>query len=146
MDCSTWIALGSMLIALVALGFSLCGYFKYDRPIKSLQKEKLQQEALDAKRAKLNVTYRALLVNSGLTIHNNGQVIAENIVVELCDRQDLLLADGESKYHIEKLEPTEKSHNIPIIGNAPYRLIVKLTWDDESGTSLSKNYFLERKS
>ena len=146
MDCSTWIALGSMLIALVALGFSLCGYFVYDRPIKSLQKEKLQQEALDAKRAKLNVSYRALLVNSGLTIHNNGQVIAENIVVELCDIPDLLLADGESKYQIKQLEPTEKSQNIPIVGNAPYHLKVKLTWDDKSGKRLSQNYFLDRKS
>ena len=44
MDWSDWIALGSAVIALIALGFSLVGYFKYDKPIKSLQKEKLQEE------------------------------------------------------------------------------------------------------
>ena len=41
MSGSDIIALSSMLIALVALGFSLCGYFVYDKPIKLLQKKKL---------------------------------------------------------------------------------------------------------
>lgn len=50
----------------------------------------------------------------------------------------------KTQYHIVQLEPTEKSKDIPIIGNAPYRLKVKLTWDDETGMKLTKNYFLER--
>lgn len=144
MEWSDWIALGSMLIALIALGFSLWGYFVYDRPIKSLQKEQLEREALENKQAKLNVVYTRLLIYNILRIQNEGPTTAKNIVIELCDDNALTFEGMKTQYHIVQLEPTEKSKDIPIIGNAPYRLKVKLTWDDETGTELTKNYFLER--
>lgn len=85
MEWSDWIALGSMLIALIALGFSLWGYFVYDRPIKSLQKEQLEREAIENKQAKFNVVYTRLLIYNILRIQNEGPATAKNIVVELYD-------------------------------------------------------------
>lgn len=144
MEWSDWIALGSMLIALIALGFSLWGYSVYDRPIKSLQKEQLEREALENKQAKLNVVYTRLLIYNILRIQNEGPATAKNIVVELYDDNALAFEGMKTQYHIVQLEPTEKSKDISIIGNAPYRLKVKLTWDDETGMKQTKNYFLER--
>lgn len=144
MEWSDWIALGSMLIALIALGFSLWGYFVYDRPIKSLQKEQLEREAIENKQAKFNVVYTRLLIYNILRIQNEGPATAKNIVVELYDDNALAFEGMKTQYHIVQLEPTEKSKDIPIIGNAPYRLKVKLTWDDETGMKQTKNYFLER--
>ena len=144
MDWSDWIALSSALIALIALGFSLVGYFKYDRPIKSLQKEKLQQEAIENKRANLRVSYSQVLIYNVLQIQNIGHIVAHNIVVELESEKDLAFEGMERQYKIEQLEPTEKSKSFAIIGDAPYNLKVKLTWDDESGERIKKNYYVDR--
>ena len=145
MNWSDIIALSSMLIALIALGFSLWGYFVYDKPIKSLQKKKLQQEAIDRERASFNVSYNQVLIHNVLQIQNIGSVVANNIIIEIESAVTPLVFEGmKDRFVIDKLEPTEKSNDIPLIGDAPYRLKVKLTWDDNSGKGLSKNYFPEK--
>ena len=145
MNWSDIIALSSMLIALIALGFSLWGYFVYDKPIKSLQKKKLQQEAIDRERASFNVSYNQVLIHNVLQIQNTGSVVANNIIIEIESAVTPLLFEGmKDRFVIDKLEPAEKSSNIPLIGDAPYRLKVRLTWDDNSGKGLSKNYFPEK--
>ena len=83
MSGSDIIALSSMLIALVALGFSLWGYFVYDKPIKLLQKKKLQQEAIDRERASFNVSYNQVLIHNVLQIQNTGSVVANYIIIEI---------------------------------------------------------------
>ena len=145
MSGSDIIALSSMLIALVALGFSLWGYFVYDKPIKLLQKKKLQQEAIDRERASFNVSYNQVLIHNVLQIQNTGSVVANNIIIEIESTVTPHVFEGmKDRFVVDKLEPTEKSNDIPLIGDAPYRLKVRLTWDDNSGKGLSKNYFLEK--
>ena len=50
----------------------------------------------------------------------------------------------KDRFVVDTLEPTEKSNDISLIGDAPCRIKVRLTWDDNSGKGLSKNYFLEK--
>lgn len=144
MDWSNWIALSSALIALIALGFSLVGYFKYDRPIKSLQKEKLIQEALEYKRANFEINYDLIaLKNCYLRIKNIGKVTAKNINVELRSKKSIAFKDGSQQYTIEQLESTQKTRHLLLSGDCPSSLKIKLRWDDESGERIEKNFFVD---
>ncbi|MEE1095311.1 MAG: hypothetical protein UH084_01905 [Paludibacteraceae bacterium] len=143
MNWPDWIAI---VISSIALIFSLIGYFKYDRPIKSLQKQDLEREALKYKRAAFEIKYIQGLTTSILAIQNTGNVCATNINVELKkdEGSSMSFEGGSLQYHIKQLEPTETCNPIHILGNATFRIKVTLTWDDESGEGISKNYYLER--
>lgn len=147
MDWSDWIALGSAVIALIALGYSLVGYYKYDRPIKSLQKEKLQQEALEKKKAKFEVSYFTVLIHNMFQIQNVGNVIAKNIQISIVDdkQNQIAFQDGKLLHQIPQLEPTEKSKTVALRCDYQNRLKVKVTWDDDSGNGYSRNFFVDRR-
>ena len=145
MDWSDWIALSSALVALIALAFSLVGYFKYDKPIKTLQKEKLIQEALENKRADFEIIYKATsLSGCRLRIQNIGKVIARNIDVELRSKKSIAFSDGTKQHVVERLEPTQKTGHLSLIGECPFQLKLKLKWDDESGERREKNFYVDK--
>ena len=145
MDWSDWIALASALVALIALAFSLVGYFKYDKPIKTLQKEKLLQEALENKRANFEIIYKAAsLSGCRLRIQNTGKVIAKNIEIELRSEKSIAFSNGTKQYTVAQLEPTQKTRHLSLIGDCPFQLKLKLKWDDESGERREKNFFVDK--
>ena len=76
MDWSDW-------IAIAALFFSLWVYLKHDKEIKSLEKEKLEREAMESKRARFDVQYDWLFVRHILCLQNIGKSTAKNIVISI---------------------------------------------------------------
>jgi len=133
----------SDLIAIAALGFSLWVYLKHDKEIKSFDKEKLEREAKENKSARFEVQYNWLFVNHVLCIQNKGKSTAKNIVISIESKEPLTFQDGTTQYKINQLEVTEKSEQIPLIGNFQHSIKVKLTWDDESGEGVTQTAFVE---
>lgn len=140
MDCADWISIG---ISLMVFLFSLFVYFVHDKDIKNLQKEKLERELLEDKRAKLDIIYQSALIFGVLTIKNIGKVIARNIVVEIKDEPDLLFDGDKTQAFIPSLEPTEKQA-LQLQGKFVQRMVVTLHWDDDSGKGLSQNFHVEK--
>jgi hypothetical protein len=136
MDWSDW-------IAIAALGFSLWVYFKHDKEIKSLEKEKLEREAIENKRARFDVKYDWLFVRHILCLQNNGKSTARNIIVSIESKEPLTFQDGTTQYRINQLEVKEKSEQIPLIGDFQHAIKLKLTWDDESGKGVTQTAFVE---
>jgi hypothetical protein len=138
MDWSDW-------IAITALGFSLWVYFKHDKEIKSLEKEKLEREAMENKRAHFDVQYDWLFVRHILCFQNIGKSTAKNIVVDIESKEPITFQDGKTQYRINQLEVTEKSEPIALVGDYQHSIKVKLTWDDESGKGIIQTAFVEDK-
>ena len=136
MDWSDW-------IAIAALGFSLWVYFKHDKEIKSLEKEKLEREAMENKRAHFDVQYDWLFVRHILCFQNIGKSTAKNIVIDIESKETLTFQDGTTQYRINQLEVTEKSEPIPLTGGYQHAIKVTLTWDDESGKGITQTAFVE---
>lgn len=133
----------SNLIAIVALGFSLWMYFKHDKKIKSLEKEKLEHEALENKRARFDVRYDWIFVRHVLNLQNIGKSTAKNIVISINSKEPLTFQDGTLQYRINQLEVTEKAEPIPLIGDYQHTIKVKLTWEDESGKGVTQTAFID---
>ncbi|MBO6073711.1 MAG: hypothetical protein J6P74_01085 [Paludibacteraceae bacterium] len=136
MEWSDW-------IAIAALGFSLWVYFKHDRKIKSLEKEKLERETLENKRARFDVRYDWIFVRHVLNLQNIGKSTAKNIVISIDNKEPLTFQDGTTQYKINQLEVTEKAEPIPLNGGYQHAIKVKLTWDDESGKGVTQTAFVE---
>ncbi len=133
----------SNLIAIVALGFSLWMYFKHDKKIKSLEKEKLEHEAMENKRACFDVQYGWLFDHHKLCLQNIGKSTAKNIVISINSKEPLTFQDGTLQYRINQLEVTEKAEPIPLIGDYQHTIKVKLTWEDESGKGVTQTAFID---
>lgn len=140
MDWQNIIAIG---ISLLTLLFTLWVYLKHDREIKTLEKEKLEREALENKRAHFDVQYNWLLVNHILCLQNTGKSTAKNIVISIESKEPLTFQDGTQKYRINQLEVTEKSEQLPLIGDFQHAIKVKLAWDDESGEGVTQTACVE---
>lgn len=136
----------AIIISVLALGFSIWVYFKYDKVIKSLEKEKLEREAMENKRAHFDVQYNWLFVNHELILRNTGKSTAKNIVISIESNEPLTFQDGTTQYRLSQLEETEKSDSIPLIGGYQHAIKMKLTWDDESGKGVTQTAFLEDES
>lgn len=136
MDWSDW-------IAIAALVFSLWVYFKHDKEIKSLEKEKLEREAMESKRARFDVQYDWLFVRHILCLQNIGKSTAKNIVISIESKEPLTFQDGTTQYRINLLEVTEKAEPIPLVGGYQHAIKVTLTWDDESGKGITQTAFVE---
>lgn len=137
----------SIIISGSSILFSILVFFFLDRRIKVLEKEKLEYELLEYKRAKLEVDYQLLLgIHRCLNIENVGRVTAQNIVIELLPSEEgqLKFDNGDTNYPIQKLDPTEKRPHIKMTGDALNKLEVLLTWDDESGKRVHQKYYLEK--
>lgn len=132
----------SYLISTIALGFSLWVYIKHDKEIKSLEKEKLEREAAENKRAHFHVQYEWLSYHF-ICIQNNGKSTAKNIVINIESEKPLTFPDGTTQYFIGQLEETEESNSIPLIGGYQHAIKVKLTWDDESGNGVKQTVCLK---
>ena len=125
-------------IAIFALGFSLWVYFKHDKEIKTLEKEKLEREAIENKRAHFNVQYDWLFVRHMLYLQNIGKSTAKNIVINLESKEVLTFQDGTTQFRINQLDVTEKAEPIPLTGGYQHDIKVKLKWDDESGMGVTQ--------
>ena len=136
MDWSDW-------IAITALCFSLWVYLKHDKEIKSLEKEKLEREAKENKRACFDVQYDWFFNYHVLCLQNKGKSTAKNIVISIESKEPLTFQNGTEQYRIDQLEMTEKSKQIPLTGGFQHAIKVKLTWDDESGEGVTQTAFVE---
>lgn len=137
----------SIIISLISSLFTIFVFFYLDRRIKVLEKEKLEYELLEYKRAKFQVDYQLLLgIHPLLNIKNIGRVMAQNITIELqpSNEEQLTFDNGDTNYLIDKLDPTEDRPHIKMTGVAPNRLEVLLIWDDESGKRVSQKYYLTK--
>ena len=130
-------------IAIAALGFSLWMYFKHDKKIKSFEKEKLERETLENKRARFDVRYDWIFVRHVLNLQNIGKSTAKNIVISINSKEPLTFQDGTLQYRINQLEVTEKAEPIPLIGDYQHTMKVKLTWEDESGKGVAQTAFID---
>lgn len=142
MDWQNFIAI---VISVLTLLFTLWVYFKHDHEIKTLEKEKLEREALENKRAHFDVQYDWLFVRHILCLQNNGKSTAKNIVVSIESKKTLTFQGGTTRYKINQLEVTEKAAPIPLTGGYQHAIKVKLTWDDESGIGVTQTAFVESK-
>jgi hypothetical protein len=142
MEWQNCIAIG---ISLTTLLFTLWVYFKHDHEIKTLEKEKLEREALENKRAHFDVQYDWLFVNHILCLQNNGKSTAKNIVIDIESNGSITFQDGTTQYRIDQLEVTEKAKPIALLGGYQHSIKVKLTWDDESGNGVTQKAFFEDK-
>lgn len=129
-------------IAILTLVFSLWVYFKHDKEIKALEKEKLKREAVESQRARFDVQYKWLFVRHILCLQNTGKSTAKNIVINIESKEPLTFQDGSTQYRINKLEVTEKAE-IPLTGNYQHAIKVTLTWDDESGKGVTQMEHVE---
>jgi len=142
MEWSDWIALGSAAVALVSLGFSLWGYFVYDRPIKKLQKQDLEQEALKKKQAILKVDYLEETGNSMLRIANVGYANAENITLRsLSEGYVFYNRDSTKEHFIGILRPQDTPQRIHLVYRKPH-LTMEVKWDDASKKGNIEKYEL----
>lgn len=142
MEWSDWIALGSAVVALVSLGFSLWGYFVYDKPIKRLQKQDLEQEALKKKQAILKVDYLEETGNSMLRIANVGYANAENITLKSLSEGYAFYNGGPQKEHtIGVLRPQDTPQRIHLVYRKPH-LTMEVKWDDASKKGNIEKYEL----
>lgn len=142
MEWSDWIALGSAVVALVSLGFSLWGYFVYDKPIKRLQKQDLEQEALKKKQAILKVDYLEETGNSMLRIANVGYANAENITLKSLSEGYAFYNEGPQKEHtIGVLRPQDTPQRIHLVYRKPH-LTMEVKWDDASKKGNIEKYEL----
>lgn len=132
-------------ISSITLLFTLWVYFKHDSEIKTLEKEKLEREALENKRAHFLVQYDWLFINHILNLQNTGKSTAKNIVINIESKEPLTFQDGTTKYRINQLEMTEKTESIPLIGGFQQAIKVKLVWDDDSGVGVTQTAFVETK-
>lgn len=132
-------------ISLLAFLFTLWVYLKHDSEIKTLEKEKLEREALENKRAHFYVQYDWLFVRHMLCLQNVGKSAAKNIVINIKSKEPLTFQDGATQYRINQLEVTEKAESIPLIGNYQQAIKVELMWDDESGKGVTQTAFIEDK-
>lgn len=142
MELQNCIAIGIFIITLL---FTLWVYLKHDSKIKTLEKEKLEREALENKQARFDVQYNWLLVNHTLSLQNIGKSTAKNIVIDIESKEPLTFPDGTTQYRLNQLEMTEKAEPIPLINGNPHAIKVKLTWDDESGIGVTQTSFVEDK-
>ena len=133
----------SDLISIAALGFSLWVYFKHDKEIKSLEKEKLEREVIENKRAHIDVQYKWRFDRHILCLQNKGKSTAKNIIISIESKKTLTFQDGTIRYKIDQLEVTEKTEPIPLTGQYQPAITVKLTWDDESGEGVTRTAFVE---
>ena len=135
MECSDWIAIGSLIVALVALGFSLWGYFVYDRPIKQLQKQDLEQESLAKKQARLKIDYtQNEFRNSIFRVENVGRSDARNIVLKGISEEPVFYGrsiTNNKEYVVGTLRPNDSAHVIRTCYRRQ-RLTMVVTWDDDS--------------
>lgn len=138
MDWSDW-------IAIFALAFSLWVYLKHDKEIKGLEKEKLEREALESRRAHFDVQYDWLFVQHILCLQNIGKSTARNIVVSIESKEPITFQDGSTQYRINQLEVTEKAEPISLNGSYQHAIKVKLTWDDDSGKGVTQTAHIEDK-
>lgn len=129
-------------IAIITLGFTLLVYLKHDKEIKALEKERLEREAAENKRAHFDVLYNWLFVQHILYLKNTGKSTAKNIVINIESKEPLTFQDGSTQYRINKLEVTEKAE-IPLTGNYQHAIKVTLTWDDESGKGVTQMEHVE---
>lgn len=136
MDWSDW-------IAIFALAFSLWVYLKHDKEIKALEKEKLEREALESKRACFDVQYYWLFVRHILCLQNIGKSTAKNIVINIESKEPITFQDSTTQYRINQLDVTEKAEPIPLIGNYQHAINVKLSWDDDSGIGVTQTAYVE---
>lgn len=129
-------------IAIITLGFTLLVYLKHDKEIKALEKERLEREAAESKRAHFDVQYKWLFVRHILCLKNTGKSTAKNIVINMESKEPLTFQDDSTQYRINKLEVTEKAE-IPLTGNYQHAIKVTLTWDDESGKGVTQMEHVE---
>ena len=122
--------------------FSLWVYFKHDKEIKALEKEKLEREAAESKRAHFDVQYKWLFVRHILCLKNTGKSAAKNIVINMESKEPKTFQDDTTQYSISQLEVTEKVE-IPLTGNYKHAIKVTLTWEDESGGKVSLTEHVE---
>ena len=134
MEWSDWIALGSMLIALIALGFSLWGYFVYDKPIKSLKKEILARELVEKKHARLQLDYHDNKWNNYVEIENIGYVKACNIQLHSLIPQVKFRDTGglTDTFVLPVLRPHETPIHIYVQSANILKIKIQVTWEDES--------------
>ncbi len=135
MNWSDWIAIST-------LGFSLWVYFKHDKEIKALEREKLEREAVESKRAHFDIQYKWIFVQHVLCLKNTGKSTAKNIVINVESKEPLTSQDGMTQYRINKLEVTEKV-KITLTDNYQHAIKVTLTWDDESGKRVTQTEHVE---
>ena len=140
-----WLDMIAITISALTLIFSLFVYFKHDKEIKSLEKEKLEREVIENKRAHFEVQYDWLFVNHVLCIQNNGKSTARNIVISIESKEPLTFQDGTTQYRIKQLEVTEKTDPIYLTGGYQHSIKVQLRWDDESGKGVMQTAFVEDK-
>ena len=133
----------AIIISAFAFGFSLWVYLKHDKDIKSLEKEKLEREAKESKRAYFDVLYNWLFVRHTLCLQNIGKSTAKNIVISIESKEPLTFQDSTTQYRINQLEVTEKAEPIPLTGGYQHAIKVTLTWDDESGKGITQTAFVE---
>lgn len=136
----------SILISFVALIFSILVYFKYDKKIKFLEKEKLEREELENKRARIDMQYKWVFDHHILRLQNNGKSTAKNIAISIESKEALTFQDGTTQYRISQLEVTERTEPIQLNGGYQYAIKVKLTWDDESGKGVTQTASVEDES
>lgn len=129
-------------ITIFTLGFSIWVYLKHDKDIKTLEKEKLEREAAESKRAHFDVQYNWQFVRHILCLQNTGKSTAENIVINIEYKEPLTIPDGTTQYRINKLEVTEKTE-IPLTSNYHHAIKVSLKWDDESGRGVTQTVHIE---
>ena len=140
-----WLDMIAIVISAFALGFSIWVYNKHDKEIKLLEKEKLEREAIENKRARFDVQCDWLFVCHILCLQNIGKSTAKNIVINIESKEPLTFQDGTTQYRINQLEVTEKAESIPLTGGYQQTIKVQLIWDDESGKGVTQTTFVENK-
>ena len=138
-----WLDMIAILISLFAFSFSVWVYIKHDKVIKTLEKDKLEREAIESKRARFDVHYDWLFVRHILCLQNIGKSMAKNIVISIESKESLTFQDGTTQYKINQLEVTEKAEPIALNGCYQHAIKVKLTWDDESGVGVTQTAFVK---
>ena len=151
MNVSDWIALGSLLVAIIALAKS----FLSDRKIKNMdlaikeygleakQKEEEEQKKADVE---VNVVETAGANKTNLLrFYNRGRATATNINFEIVsDKEDFIELIIENDYLPYPQLLPQQNFDVHYFnqGNRPHERI-KISWDDPSGKNRSKEMVVD---
>jgi len=126
------------IIGCLALLISVIGFWLFDRKLKKqdikindYQLKKYREEEIVNRKAQVRAVFQENNGKTILKIHNSGKAVANNIRLDfLSGMKGIYVTNHIFPY--EKLLPQEStSLTLTLCTNAPDKIEVKLTWDDE---------------